>query len=71
MREMAPQAQHARNLSRNHPDLGAEIAQLREVGALSRNGGISPGAERPSGFPYYDAKTHLVVGKIWKDVRKG
>ena len=71
MGNMAPLAQHARNMLRKHPDLGGEIAQLHEIGPLPHYGGISHGAARPSGIPYDGAKTHLMVGETWKDVRKG
>ena len=71
MRKMAPRAQHARTLLQKNPELGGEIAHLHEIGSLPHYGGISPGVQRPSGLPYDDAKTLLMVRKIWKDVRQG
>ena len=71
---MAPMAPHPGILLRKHPELGGwggGIAQLREIGALPHYGGAPPGASRPSGLPYDDSKPHLMVGEIWKDVRKG
>ena len=71
MRKMAPQAQHDQALLRKHPELGDEIAQLREIGALPHYGGISPWCGKTFRTTIRGCKTQLMVSKIWTDVRKG